>query len=241
MDNASLKDRIVVIAGAAGGLGSVATAAFAEAGASLVLLGLTLDKLDELAAKLKLPEGRVLTRAGNLSDPNEVNPIADAVLKKFKRIDVLLNFVGGWIGGKGVLDTKKEDLDSMLDQHLYASYAMIKAFVPPMLKNKWGRVLAVSSPNASRPPGNNAPYAIGKSAMEALILSLAQEVKGSDVTANLVLVRTIDIKHERQINPSEENRGWTSPEEISATLLHLCSEEAGIINGARIPLFGEPL
>lgn len=72
------------------------------------------------------------------------------------------------------------------------------------------------------------------------MLSLAQEVKGSGVTANLLLVRMIDVAHERQINPSDKNRNWTSPEEISATLLHLCSEQAGMINGARIPLFGEP-
>lgn len=241
MDSNSLEGRVVIVAGAAGGLGSVATAAFAQAGASLALLGRSLDKLDELAAELKLPEARVLTQAGNLSEGSEVNSIADAILKKFGRMDVLLNFVGGWVGGKSVFDTKKDDLDSMLDQHLYSTYAMTRAFVPPMLKNKWGRLVAVSSPNASRPPGNNSPYAIGKSAMEALIISLAQEVKGSGVTANLVLVRTIDVKHERQINPSQENRGWTSPEEISATLLHLCSEEAGTINGARIPLFGEPL
>lgn len=76
--------------------------------------------------------------------------------------------------------------------------------------------------------------------MEALLLSLAQELKGSGVTANLLMVKTIDVAHERQINPSEKNRGWTSPEEISATLLHLCSDEAGMINGARIPLYGEP-
>ncbi len=240
MESNSLEDRIVIVAGAAGGLGAVASAAFAEAGASLALLGRNLDKLDELAAQLKLPERRVLTQAANVSDANEMSSVADAVLKKFKRIDIMLNFVGGWVGGQAVFDTKKEDLDAMLDQHLYASYAMTRAFVPPMLKNKWGRILAVSSPNASRPPGNNSPYAIGKSAMETLMLSLAQELKGSGVTANLVLVRTIDVKHERQINPSEENRSWTSPEEISATLLHLCSEEAGTINGARIPLFGEP-
>ncbi|MCL5429699.1 MAG: SDR family oxidoreductase [Chloroflexi bacterium] len=151
-----------------------------------------------------------------------------------------MNFLGGWIGGKGIFETEEEDLNAMLDQHLHASYAMIKAFVPPMLKNGWGRVLAVSSPNAGRPPGNNSPYAVGKSALEALMLSLAQEVKGTGVTANLLLVRTIDVAHERQTNPSEKNKSWTSPEEISATLLHLCSEEAGMINGARIPLFGAP-
>lgn len=237
----SLKDKVVIIAGAAGGLGAIATAAFAENGAKLVLLGRSLDKLDELAGQLKLPGERVLTQAANVSDAKEVEVVAGETIKKFGRIDVLLNFVGGWIGGKVVLDTQKEDFDSMLDQHLYSTYAMIKAFVPHMQKNSWGRVLAVSSPNASRPPGKNSPYAIGKSAMEALMISLAQELKGSGVTSNLVLVRTIDTAHKKVNEPNEENRSWTTPEEISAILLDLCSNEAGMINGTRIPLFGEPL
>jgi len=241
MANTSLQDRTVIIAGAAGGLGTVASAAFADAGANLALLGRSLDKLDELAGDLKLPDARVLTQAANLSNAQEVEEVAKAVMKKFKRIDVLLNFVGGWIGGKDVFSTQKADVDSMLDQHLYSTYAMVQAFVPHMLNAKWGRVLAVSSPNASRPPGNNSPYAIGKSAMEALLLSLAQEVKHSGVTANLVLVRTIDVAHQREISPSKENKSWITPEEISATLLHLCSEEAAMINGARVPMFGEPL
>lgn len=230
----------MIIAGAAGGLGAVATAAFAEAGANLTLLGRALDKLEELATELKLSDSHMIAKAVDASDSEQIEAIAKAVTQKFNSIDVLLNFVGGWTGGKNVVDTSKADFDSMLDQHLFSSYAMFKAFVPSMIANKWGRVIGVSSPNASRPPGKNSPYAVGKSAMEALTISLAQELRGSGVTANLVLVRTIDVKHERQINPSEENKSWTSPEEISATLLHLCSDEAGMINGARIPLFGEP-
>jgi NAD(P)-dependent dehydrogenase (short-subunit alcohol dehydrogenase family) len=240
MTNASLEGRTVIIAGAAGGLGSVATAAFARSGAKLALLSRDQTKLDELAADLKLSSERVLPKAVDLGKADEVDQVAASILKKLGSIDVLLNFVGGWVGGKGVLETNTEEFDSMLDQHFYASYAMIKSFTPPMIKNNWGRVLAVSSPNASKPPGKNSPYAVGKSAMEALMLSLAQEVKGTGVTANLVLVRTIDVGHERQTKPSEKNQSWTSPEEISATLLHLCSEEAGMINGARIPLYGEP-
>ncbi len=53
-----------------------------------------------------------------------------------------------------------------------------------------------------RPPGKNAPYAIGKAGLDALMLSLAEELKGTRVTANLVQVKTIDVKHERVINPS---------------------------------------
>jgi NAD(P)-dependent dehydrogenase (short-subunit alcohol dehydrogenase family) len=237
---ATMEGKSVIIAGAAGGLGGVATAAFAAAGARLTLLGRDQAKLDELAADLHLSSAQALAVAADVSDEGQISKVSAQVLQTFKSIDVLLNFVGGWTGGKNVPETDRKDFENMIDQHLFSIYAMAKYFVPPMQVNKWGRVLAVSSPNASRPPGKNSPYAAGKSAMEAVMLSLAQELRGSGVTANLVLVRTIDVKHERQINPSEENKGWTSPEEISATLLHLCSEEAGVINGARIPLFGEP-
>jgi NAD(P)-dependent dehydrogenase (short-subunit alcohol dehydrogenase family) len=195
--------------------------------------------LDELLTKLDLPASRSLTLAGNVASPQDMRAAADAILHKFKGIHVLINLVGGWIGGKTVLETKQEELSSMLDQHLFAGYTLIQAFVPPMLDSNWGRVLVVSSPNASRTPGNNSPYAIGKVAMETLMLSLAAELKPTGVTANVLLVRTIDVAHEREKAPNKENQGWTSPEEISATLLHLCGDEAGTINGARIPLYGE--
>ena len=102
----------------------------------------------------------------------------------------------------------------------------------------WGRIVAVSSPTASRPAAERAPYAVGKAAQEALILTLAQELKGSGVTANLVVVSTIDVKGERESKPTPANTNWTTPEEITATLLHLCADESATINGARIPLYG---
>lgn len=240
MAQLSLENKTVIIAGAAGGLGSVASAAFAATGANLALLGRDAGKLDELVSSLSIPPRSVLALACDVGSPADMESTRDSIIQKFGGIHVLINLVGGWIGGKSVFETKKEDLTSMLDQHLFAAYTLIRALAPHMLQNKWGRILAISSPNASRPPGNNSPYAIGKIAMETLMLSLAEELKGTGVTTNLLLVKTIDVAHERQINPSKENRNWTSPEEISATLLHLCSDDAGTINGARIPLYGEP-
>jgi NAD(P)-dependent dehydrogenase (short-subunit alcohol dehydrogenase family) len=237
----SVQDRVVVVSGATGGLGRVATREFAAAGAKLAILGRTQEKLDGLAEELKLDKARTLTQAVDLSEPGAVDKAAAAILERYGRIEVLLNLVGGWIGGKPVVEVEEGELESMLEQHVRATLHMLKAFVPPMLKNKWGRVLAVSSPSGSRPPGKNAPYAAGKAGMEALMLSLAKEVESTGVTANLVLVNTIDTKHEREQNPTEKNRHWTTPEEISATLLHLCSQEAGMINGARIPLLGSQL
>ncbi len=234
----TLKDKVVVISGASGGLGQVATHVFADAGAKLALLGRSADKLDAMATDLGIEKEKYFSIGLDVSDAKAVAQAADDIVRRFGTIDIFINLVGGWIGGKQVLDTDIEEIDSMLQQHVRTSYVLIKAFLPQMKANGWGRLLAVSSPSAMRPPGGNSPYAIGKAAMEALMLSLAEELKGSGVTANVVQVNSIDVKHDRINNPSKKNKFWTTPEEISATLLHLCTEEAGMINGARIPLYG---
>jgi NAD(P)-dependent dehydrogenase (short-subunit alcohol dehydrogenase family) len=99
-------------------------------------------------------------------------------------------------------------------------------------------VIMVSSPFATHPNAMGGPYAIGKAAQEALLLTLSEEVRGTGVTANLLQVRTIDIKHEKMYAPSPKNSAWTTPEELADTILFLLSDEAGMINGARIPLYG---
>jgi NAD(P)-dependent dehydrogenase (short-subunit alcohol dehydrogenase family) len=70
------------------------------------------------------------------------------------------------------------------------------------------------------------------------MLTLAQEVAGTGVTANIIQVRTIDMQHERERAPSAQNAFWTTPEEIAAAMLYLCSDEGQVVNGARIPLYG---
>jgi NAD(P)-dependent dehydrogenase (short-subunit alcohol dehydrogenase family) len=160
-------------------------------------------------------------------------------MAKFGQTDIYLHLVGGWIGGSPVIDVSADEIATMLSQHLWSTFYMTKAFVPNMLKNGWGRVMVVSSPSAEYPPGKNSPYAVAKAAQEALILSYAKEFKGSGVTANIIPVKVIDTEHEKLKNPTKKNRSWTTPEEITTTILHLCSDEAGNINGARIPIFGD--
>jgi NAD(P)-dependent dehydrogenase (short-subunit alcohol dehydrogenase family) len=73
-----------------------------------------------------------------------------------------------------------------------------------------------------------------------LILSLAQELKGTGVTSNILQVKTIDTKHLRRSAPSTKNASWTSPEEIVEAINYLVSENAQMVNGARVPLYGSP-
>ena len=131
-------------------------------------------------------------------------------------------------------------MEEMLHQHVWTTFRLIKAFVPHFLANRWGRIVIISSPNAGMPSAKSAPYAAAKAAQEALILALAQEIRGSGVTANVIRVQAIDVKHQRDREPSPTNTAWTTPEEIASTIVYLCSEDAKLVNGARIPLYGGP-
>jgi NAD(P)-dependent dehydrogenase (short-subunit alcohol dehydrogenase family) len=216
----------------------VAARKYSEQGARLALISSGPEKLNELKDELALPDDRILTYAVDLGQASAAGEALALVLSKFGQADVLLHLVGGWSGGKPVVEVESDQVGAMLQQHLWTTFHMVQAFLPVMLSKQWGRILVVSSPFASSPVANMAPYAIGKAAQEALLLTIAQEVEGSGVTANMVLVKSIDILHERQQQPTPKNASWTTPEEICASLLNLCSEESGRINGARIPLYG---
>lgn len=235
-----MDDRIAVITGATGGLGRVVARRLAGSGVRLALVSSNAEKLESLKSDLNLSPESSLYCAADLSEPEAAQRVLDAALGAFGRVDILLHFVGGWSGGKPVSQVPAEELAAMLQQHLWTTFYLAQAFVPHLIANGWGRVVGVSSPNVAAPPANAAPYTIGKSAQEALFLTLAQELKGTGVTANILRVRTIDLQHERQRQPSPKNAAWTTPEEIAASVLYLCSNEASIVNGARLPLYGAP-
>jgi NAD(P)-dependent dehydrogenase (short-subunit alcohol dehydrogenase family) len=228
----------VVITGATGGLGRFVTHRLAELGARLVLVGTDEDKLAELGNGLPQSYKDWLAVPADLIQPDSADKVLQAALARFGRVDVLLHFVGGWSGGKLVVQVQAEDIAGMLQQHLWTTFYLAQTFVPHMNANGWGRLVVVSSPSVVATPANRSPYTIGKSAQEALISTLANELSGSRVTASVLRVKTIDVEHERERQPTPANRSWTTPEEIVAALLYLCTDDGQAVNGARIPLYG---
>jgi NAD(P)-dependent dehydrogenase (short-subunit alcohol dehydrogenase family) len=210
----------------------------AEQGARLALFSTSTEKLEKLASELGLPDERLLTGAHDLTQAEGAKEAAQQVKDRFGRVDILVHVVGGWLGGKSLIEVSAEDVSSMLNQHLWTTFNLAQAFVPHLRDNGWGRIIVVSSPLASTPPANMGPYVAAKAAQEALVLTLAKEFAGSGVTANILQVRTIDAKHERDAQKTSKNANWTTPEEITAAVLYLCSNEAHVVNGGRIPLYG---
>jgi NAD(P)-dependent dehydrogenase (short-subunit alcohol dehydrogenase family) len=234
----AIQNKVTVISGATGGLGRVVAREFAAQGAKLVLVSHNAEHLAQLETELNLSPENFLSIVADLTQRDSAQKILDAAVAKFGRVDILFNFIGGWIAGKPVSDVAPEEVENMLAQHFWTSFNLAQAFVPHMLENHWGRYVVISTPGVGTPPANSLPYTVGKAAEETLMLTLAEELKHTGVTANILRVRSIDVEHKREREPSPKNAAWTTPEEIAAALLYLCSDEANRVNGARIPLYG---
>ncbi|HEY6569026.1 MAG TPA: SDR family oxidoreductase [Candidatus Limnocylindrales bacterium] len=234
----SPEPQVALITGATGPLGHAVVRRFAADGARVVLVGTDGGRLDAAAAGATLAGDAWLPVVGDLRDPATALAAVAAAEERFGRVDVLLHLVGGWAGGTAVVDLDPAEITSMLDQHLWTTLHLAQAVVPGMVSRGYGRLLAVSSPFAANPGPKGAAYAIAKSAEEILLRSLAREVGGSGVTANVVVVRKIDATRERETEPGARNAAWTTPEEIANAFAFLASPEAAAINGARIPLDG---
>src|SRR5215216_6241974 len=220
--------RTILITGATGALGKKAAHEFAAQGHSLILLDHNQDRLDELINSLRLPTERVVAAVVDLRDAEALRATAEAAAAKFGGVHALIHLVGGWVGGKTLVEGEAKDLDFMLGQHVWTTFHLFQAFTPQLIQNGWGRVMIVSASTVPNPPGKTGIYTAAKAAQENLVLTLAAELKENGVTANIIQVRSIDVGH--------TGKG-TTPEEIVAAMLYLFSEEAAKVNGTRIPLY----
>jgi NAD(P)-dependent dehydrogenase (short-subunit alcohol dehydrogenase family) len=229
---------VVLVTGATGPLGRVVVARFAADGARLVLVGRDEERLREVATAAGLDDADWLPVLAELTDRAAADRIVAEAEARFGRVDVLAHLVGGWAGGTAVADLDPDEVGRMLDQHVWTTLHVTGAVGPGMVARGFGRVLAVTSPFATTPGPRGASYALAKAAQETLLRTLARETAGTGVTVNMVVVRTIDAKHERETAPTPKNAHHTTPEEIAEAFAYLASPAADAINGARVPLDG---
>ena len=233
-----LRDRVILIGGATGALGSAVARVFARTGAKLALTSTSQGELGELADELALPEERLLVSTVDATDSESVAGLASAVIDRFNALHILLNTIGGWGGGKTVADTAVEDWEWMLTLNLRSAYLMSRAVIPHMVEAGWGRIVHTSSKTAVEPRAKQVGYAVAKMGLITLTETIAAELKGTGVTANVVLPSIIDTPTNRRMMSSADPSRWVSPEEIAGTMRFLCSHAAAAITGERIRIYG---
>ncbi|MGD0725162.1 MAG: SDR family oxidoreductase [Spirochaetia bacterium] len=233
-----LEGKIVAISGAAGGLGPTVARAFFKAGATLCVGGRSMEGLTRTLDLLQVPAARRMATVVDLLDASAAKEWAEAIQKRFGRIDIVLHLVGGYKGGTSIAELDPADWSSLNDMLVRTTLNVARAFAGPIKTGGWGRFIAVTSPKARTPTAKTALYAMGKAASDALVLALADELRGTGATANLIEVDSIDSPETRDAQQKKAYGKSTPAEEIAAAMVFLCTDEAATINGARLPLTG---
>jgi len=115
----------------------------------------------------------------------------------------------------------------------------LRAVVPAMLKQERGTIVNVAARAAFDHAGGAAAYAASKAAAVAMIDSLAADLKGTGVRVNSILPSIIDTEANRRAIPNADFTKWPKPEDIARVILYLCSEDAQLIHGAAVPVYGD--
>jgi NAD(P)-dependent dehydrogenase (short-subunit alcohol dehydrogenase family) len=231
-----LRDRHVVVMGAAGGLGPTVVAAAAAAGARLTLVGSTIEHLQPLRAVHRDHVADAV--AVDLTDSAAVDRLA-AHLTAAGGVDVVWHLVGGWRGGSPLPDAPLADWDWLYQRLVATTVNVTRAFAHSLSASPHGRFALVSSPQAAAPTTTNAAYAATKAAAEATTLALADHFGsvGSAATANVVVVPAILTDAMRAAQP---DRVWTNQvpaDDLADTLVFLAGDAAAKMNGQRIRLY----
>jgi len=237
--NLNFSGKVVLVAGGTGGLGRSVSLAFLDEGARVVV---TYRKPDEFTALLSAAAANRSSLEGHevdVTDESAVDQLIAEIVAEHGHLDVLVNTVGGYAGGVKLWDTGARLFDQMLRLNLRAGFALSRAAIRPMLSQKQGAIVNVAAKAALDHGAGAAAYAASKAAAMAMIDSLAADVKGTGVRVNTILPSIIDTEANRKAMPGADFATWPKPEDIARVILFLCSEDARVIHGAAIPVYGD--
>lgn len=232
-------DRVVMVTGAAGNLGRAVARAFQAAGAKLVLVDRAADRLQRLFPDLVDSPNYFLATSVDMTDADAVEAMVDEAVKRFGRVDVLANTVGGFRAGTPVHETSFETWDFLLNLNARTVFTASRAIIPHMLRQGSGRIVNVAARAALKGGARMAAYSVSKSGVVRLTESMAAELKKDGINVNCVLPGTIDTPQNRKAMPKANHSRWVKPEAIADVILFLASDAAGAVQGAAIPVYGK--
>jgi NAD(P)-dependent dehydrogenase (short-subunit alcohol dehydrogenase family) len=231
------KDKVVMITGAAGNLGSATARAFLQGGARLVLVDLRQERLEERFGDLQ-EEDAVFFAGVDLTDDGAVEGMVYEAVQQMGTIDVLANIAGGFRSGAPVHETSLDTWQYMLDLNARTVLVTARAVVPHMLQQKSGKIINIASRAALKGGAKSAAYAAAKSAVMRLTESMSAGLKEAGINVNCLIPGTIDTPQNRKSMPDADYAKWVEPQALADVILFLASEKARAVHGACVPVYG---
>ena len=235
-------EQIVLVTGGARGIGKACAQAFAESGAKVAICDLSLEGVEQTASELG---SNVRGYAANVTDREAVDNLFKSIEQDLGPVNVLVNNAG--INRDALLMRMKDaDWESVIQTNLNSVFYCCRAAARGMIKQRWGRIVNMSSIIGLRGQGGQTNYAASKAGLIAFGKSLAQELASRNITVNAVCPGYIETSMTNELT-DEQKAGIVervpmgrvgTPEEVARVVHFLASPAASYITGAAIPVDG---
>ena len=236
-----LDGKVAIVTGATGSLGRVVTKILLENGVRVVAPYRRLERQEELANFVGASRSSLTGIQADVTNAQSVQDLLKRTLEMFGRVDILVNIVGAYVGGKDVAETKEDEWDFMMTTNLKSVFLCSKAILPTMVRQNFGKIVSVAARPAveKRFRVKSGAYAVSKAGVVVLTETMAEEVKRYDINVNCVLPSTIDTPNNRKNLLRAGSANWVKPEDIARVILFLISDDSKMISGAAIPVYGK--
>lgn len=233
-----LGNKIALVAGGTGGLGRAVSLAFLQQNYNVAVTYQRREEWEGLQSAAGLNKQHLAGHHIDVMEETAVVGLVEALMAEHGRLDALINTVGGYAGGVTLWELETRVFDLMLALNLRSGFVLSRAAVPAMLRQGFGSIVNVASKAAFDHASGAAAYAASKAAAIAMMDSLAADLKGTGIRVNSILPSIIDTEANRKAMPASDYTKWPKPEEIARVILFLCSDDAKVVHGAAIPVYG---
>lgn len=237
--------RVAIITGASRGIGRAIALRLAKDGRHVVCVARSQGPLDELVAEIGAAGGRAMAKACDLADSAAVAAMVESVASELGRIDILVNNAG-ITRDNLILRMSDDEWDDVVNTNLKAVFVACRAAARPMMKGKFGRIVNIASTSGLVGNAGQANYAAAKSGLTGLTKTIARELGGKGITANVIAPGFIQTDMTKDLPPQVIDsvkammavRQLGTPEDIAAAVAYATSDEAGFLTGQTIAVDG---
>ena len=234
----SLTGRVALVTGASQGIGRACAVRLAKAGAAVAVAARNQQKLDEVVAEINAAGGKAAAFVMDVGDEEQIKSGVKAAIAQFGKIDILVNNAG-ITRDTLIMRMKRADWDAVINTNLTSAYLCTRQVVGSMLKQRWGRIINITSVFGQMGQAGQANYAASKAGLIGLTMATARELASRSITSNAIAPGFIETAM-TEVLTDEFKQGALkmiplgrtgTPEEIAAAVAFLASEEAGYITG----------